>query len=103
MTGNCAPTEIPISMGGTFSNDAAPVTDNACTIPTAADADCKRAETPNPRRMPRIGFLIDVIRSLNQGWSFSPDTEPLMVLIPIIRMTKPIMISPTDFDELSSY
>ena len=39
ITGSAAPIEIPIRIGSALSNTIAPVTDRACTIPTAADAD----------------------------------------------------------------
>ena len=95
MTGTAAPTEIPSRRGKASSNCMAPVTERACTIPTAAEADCRRAVKRAPTRIPRIGFDRDVSTLVNQGCSFSPLTAPLMVLIPTIRTTKPIRISPT--------
>ena len=56
ITGAAAPTTIPSRSGRVLSNDIAPVTERACTIPTAAEADCRSAVKAAPISIPRKGL-----------------------------------------------
>ena len=73
----------------------APVTDNACRIPTDADALCNTAVMRIPTRIPTKGLLKDVSILMKCSFSRRGATAPLMVCIPIISMVKPSKISPT--------
>ena len=48
-----------------------------------------------PARIPSTGFENDVRIFINAWLSRSPSTEVLMALMPVMRMAKPISISPT--------
>ena len=85
---------MPMSSGSADSKVMAPVTDSACTIPTAAEADCRMAVNTAPTRMPSRGLDRDCSVPVNQGILPRPDTAPLMVLMPNISTAKPIRMSP---------
>ena len=95
ITGTDAPILMPSISGKAAPKSIAPVTDSACTMPTAAEADCSTAVNAAPARMPSRGLRIEVIIPVNQGWLPSPFTAPLIVCMPNIRMAKPIRMSPT--------
>ena len=82
-------------IGNAVANVNDPVTDNACRIPTAADALCKIAVNAIPSRIPANGLENIVSIFVNASLSFSGATAPLIVCIPNIRMEKPSMILPT--------
>ena len=58
---------MPMSSGSEDSSVSAPVTESACTMPTAADADCRSAVKSAPVRMPSSGSFIEVIALRNHG------------------------------------
>ena len=93
-TGAEAPIATPISRGSAESRVIAPDRDKACRIPTAADADWSMAVIATPTRIPRTGLRMEVRRFRNQGAFPRALTEPLMVLIPNIRIEKPIRMLP---------
>ena len=71
-----------------------PFMDNACRIPTDADALCRIAVKTIPIRIPTNGFENMVSTPVNDGLSLSGDTAVLMVCIPSIRIANPSIISP---------
>ena len=93
-TGQAAPTPIPRTIGNALANVNNPVTDNACSTPTVADALCNTAVNKIPTKIPANGFENIVSISTNTGLSFNGATAPLMVCIPVIKIENPNMILP---------
>ena len=93
-TGQAAPTPIPRTIGNALENVRIPVTDNACNTPTVADALCSTAVNAIPTRIPIRGLENMVSIFVKVGLSFSGETAPLIVCIPVIRIAKPSMILP---------
>ena len=94
-TGQAAPTPIPIVIGSAAANVMPPVTDNACIMPTDADALCSTAVNRIPTRIPINGFVNIVSAFTKCALLFNGDTAPLIVCIPTIKMENPSIISPT--------
>jgi hypothetical protein len=59
-----------------------------------ADALCSTAVNAIPTRIPISGLENIVSMFVNVGLSFSGETAPLIVCIPVIRIAKPSMILP---------
>ena len=95
ITGAAAPMHTPIRSGIDSASVMTPVTESACTIPTAAEADWRIAVNSAPTRMPSRGFFIELMRFRNQACLPRPLTAPLIVLMPTISTAKPIQMSPT--------
>ena len=93
-TGQAAPTPIPIVTGRAVAKLTAPVTDNACRMPTDADALCKTAVIKMPTTMPTIGLENIVSALTNRSLSLNGETAPLIVCIPSIKIENPSMMSP---------
>ena len=93
-TGQAAPTPIPSTMGNALAKVRIPVTDKACSTPTAADALCSTAVNAIPTRIPIRGLENMVSMLTKNSFSRRGSTAPLMVCIPIIRMANPSMILP---------
>ena len=85
---------MPMSRGREDSKVMAPVTERACTIPTAAEADCKMPVNSAPARMPRMGLERVARVSVNQGCLPRSETALLITLMPNISTVKPMRISP---------
>ena len=98
-TGQAAPTPIPRVIGNATAKEIAPVVDNACMIPIEADALCKIAVKIIPIKIARKGLFTLSIIFKKVGLVLNPDTEPLIVCIPVIRIANPIIIAPTFFND----
>ena len=94
-TGQAAPTPMPSTIGNALAKVRMPVTDSACSTPTAAEALWITAVNRMPTRMPMSGFENMVSMFVNASLLRSGSTAPLMVCIPNIRIANPSMMLPT--------
>ena len=71
------------------------MTESACRIPMVAEELCRMQVMPMPTRMPMIGLEKVVSIERKTGLSRSGSTAADIAAMPVIRIAKPIRISPS--------
>ena len=91
------PIFCPIIMGIAAPKEIAPVEESACKIPTEAEEDWIMAVSTAPATTPRMGLVNRVRMFANSGTFLSPETDELIMSIPVIRVAKPRRMRPVSF------